>query len=237
MKQDHGELLLSLRHTGIGYKRNRGVFGEPLWAFKDISFDVYRGETLGIVGRNGAGKSTLLRMLAGILLPDKGEFVNHGNQQVSLLALQLGFVHYLSGRENAYLSGMLMGLRKRDLDERMDAIIDFSELGPYFDRPISTYSSGMTARLGFSVAFQVDPDILLIDEVMGVGDAKFAEKSAQEIYKRIKSDKTVIFVSHQARLIETLCNRCVWIDEGISRAEGEPREVLAQYHAAYGVDR
>jgi len=223
------QLVLSLHNAGSFYKRKRGVFGEPFWAFKDISFDLYQGETLGIIGRNGVGKSTLLRMMAGITKPNKGTFVNYG-YQVSLLSLQLGFIHYLSGRENAVLSGMLMGLRKKEVKAKMDAIIEFSELGDFIDQPIATYSSGMVARLGFSVAFQVDPDILLIDEVLGVGDAEFSQKSAKVMQEKIHSNKTIVFVSHNAALIQQLCNRVVWIEEGISRTEGDPISVLKEYH-------
>ena len=221
--------VLSLHNTGLFYKRKRGVFGELFCAFKDISFDLYHGETLGIIGRNGVGKSTLLRMMAGITKPNKGTFVNYG-YQVSLLSLQLGFIPYLSGRENALLSGMLMGLRKKEVKAKMDAIIDFSELGDFIDQPIATYSSGMKARLGFSVAFQVDPDILLVDEVLGVGDAEFRQKSTKVMQEKIRSQKTIVFVSHQAATIKQLCNRAVWIEEGVSRAEGDPISVLKEYH-------
>ncbi len=221
--------VLSLRNAGSFYKRKRGVFGEPFWAFKDISFDLYHGETLGIIGRNGVGKSTLLRMMAGITKPNKGTFVNYG-YQVSLLSLQLGFIYYLTGRENALLSGMFMGLRKKEIKAKMDAILEFSELGDFIDQPIATYSSGMIARLGFSVAFQVDPDILLIDEVLGVGDAEFSQKSAQVMQEKIRSNKTIVFVSHNAALIQQLCNRVVWIEEGVNRVEGDPISVLKEYH-------
>jgi lipopolysaccharide transport system ATP-binding protein len=221
--------VFSLRHVGVFYKRNRGVFGEPFWAIKDVSFDLYQGETLGIIGRNGVGKSTLLRLMAGIIKANKGSFVNRG-YYASLLSLQLGFIPYLSGRENAILSGMFMGLRKKEVKAKMDAIIEFSELDDFIDQPIATYSSGMKARLGFSVAFQVDPDILLIDEVLGVGDAEFRQKSTKIMQEKIRSNKTIVFVSHQAGLIKQLCNRVVWIEEGISKAEGQADEVLKEYH-------
>jgi len=222
--------LLSLKNVGVYYRKNRGVFGDKIWAIEDISFELYPGETLGIIGRNGAGKSTLLRTMSGIIKPNKGTFINHGNHQVSLLTLQLGFIHYLSGRENIFLSGMFLGLTKIEIREKMDAIIDFSELGDFIDRPIGTYSSGMLARLGFSIAFQVDPDVLLIDEVLGVGDEQFSQKSAEVIYEKIKSNKTVVFVSHQARLIEALCERTVWIEDRCSKVMGKTTDVLEQYH-------
>jgi lipopolysaccharide transport system ATP-binding protein len=212
------------------YKSKRGVFGKPFWAIKDVSLDLYQGETLGIIGRNGVGKSTLLRLMAGILKPDKGEFINYGSYKASLLALQLGFLPYLSGRENAVLSGMLLGLRRQEIQSKMNAIIEFSGLGEFIDRPIATYSSGMMARLGFSVAFQAEPDILLIDEVLGVGDAEFSKKSAKAMQERMKSDKTIVFVSHNAALIRQLCTRAAWIEEGITRISGIPEEVLPLYH-------
>jgi lipopolysaccharide transport system ATP-binding protein len=220
---------LSLKHVGIYYKRNRGVFGEPFWALKDVSFDLYPGETLGIIGRNGVGKSTLLRLMAGIIKPNTGYFINNG-YQISLLSLNLGFIYYLTGRENAILSGMLMGLRKAEIQAKMEAIIEFSELGKFFDQPIATYSSGMLARLGFSVAFQVDPDVLLIDEIFGVGDAEFRQKSTRLMQDKIQSHQTIVFVSHQDALIRQLCQRVVWIEDGISKAEGLAAHVLKEYH-------
>jgi len=222
--------ILSLRNVGVYYRRKRGIFGEPFWALKDVSFDLYHGETLGIIGRNGVGKSTLLRLMAGILKPNRGTFINHGGYQASLLSLQVGFLYYLTGRENALLSGMFMGLRKAEILAKMPAIIEFSELGEFIDRPLATYSTGMTARLGFSVAFQVDPDILLIDEILGVGDAEFSQKSAKVMQEKIRSNKTVVFVSHQAALIKHLCNRVIWIEEGVSKAEGDTDRVLKEYH-------
>jgi lipopolysaccharide transport system ATP-binding protein len=226
--------IVSLRNVGVYYKRKRGIFGEPFWALKDVSFDLYQGETLGIIGRNGVGKSTLLRLLAGIIKPNQGTYINRG-YQASLLSLQLGFTYYLTGRENAFLSGMLMGLRRKDIQARMDNIIEFSGLGEFIDQPIATYSSGMIARLGFSVAFQVDPDILLIDEILSVGDAEFSQKSAQAMQERMRSHKTVVFVSHNAVLIHQLCHRAVWIEEGKSRAEGDTMSVLNEYHRFLGL--
>ncbi len=221
--------ILSLRNVGLCYKRKRSLFGEPFWALKDVSLDLHHGETLGIIGRNGAGKSTLLQIIAGIIKPDTGKLINYHSYHASLLALQLGFVHYLTGRENAILSAMFMGLRKHEALEKLDEIIAFSELGDFIDQPIITYSSGMVARLGFSVVFQVDPDIFLIDEILGVGDAEFLYKSTVAMQEKILSNKTVVFVSHQAQLIQTLCNRVIWIENGVTQAEGDTQEILEQY--------
>lgn len=146
------------------------------WALKDISFDIFHGETLGVIGRNGVGKSTLLCLIAGIIDPDMGTVFRAENCHASLLSLQVGFVPQLTGRENAVLSGILLGMHRETIESRMEEIIAFSELDEFIDQPIYTYSTGMRARLGFSVAFQTDPDILLVDEVLGVGDADFREK-------------------------------------------------------------
>jgi lipopolysaccharide transport system ATP-binding protein len=222
------ELALSLCHVGAYYRQRRGVFGKPFWALKDVSFNLYQGETLGIIGRNGVGKSTLLRLIADIVKPNRGEIINYGFS-AALLCMQLGFIHYLTGRENAILSGMFMGLRKQEILSRLDDIIAFSELGSFIDQPVGTYSSGMVARLGFSVALQADPDILLIDEILGVGDAEFVHKSTQAMRERMRSHKTIVFVSHNSQMVEQLCDRVVWIEEGVSRAEGSPAEVIKQY--------
>ncbi len=186
------------------------------------------GETLGVIGRNGVGKSTLLRVIAGIMSPDKGKIVQAG-YRASLLSLQVGFVAQLSGRENAILSGMLLGAAKKQIELSMDSIIEFSELDDFIDEPVSSYSAGMKARLGFSVALQADPDILLIDEVLGVGDAEFREKSAREIRRRIQSDRSVILVSHNTVTVQNLCDRVVWIEQGRTSAIGDPGEVLEAY--------
>ncbi|MCC6135389.1 MAG: ABC transporter ATP-binding protein [Gammaproteobacteria bacterium] len=222
-------LALSLRNVGAFYWRQAGYLRkERFWALNDISFDLHHGESLGVIGRNGAGKSTLLQVLAGILRPDRGELVNHG-VQTALLSLQIGFVPYLSGRQNALLSGMLIGLNRREVIEKMGDIKAFSELGDFFDQPINTYSSGMKARLGFSVAFQLDPDVLLIDEVLGVGDSDFRRKSSAVMRDKIRSDKTIVLVSHSAETIRQLCDRAVWIEDGITRAYGDTSDVLSFY--------
>lgn len=220
------ELVLSLRNVGVYYQRRRGK--SRLWALEDVSLDLYKGETLGVVGRNGAGKSTLLRVLAGIIRPDRGEYVNFG-YQASLLSLQLGFVAYLSGRENIMLSGMLLGMQRKEIEKRIDDIIAFAELDEFIDEPIQTYSSGMRARLGFSTAFHIDPDVLLIDEVLGVGDGQFVEKSKSVMKEKISSDKTVVMVSHNLNAIRGLCDRAVWIEDARTVAEGPADEVLEAY--------
>jgi lipopolysaccharide transport system ATP-binding protein len=221
-------LVLELKNVGVFYQR-RGRAEH--WALRDISLSLFQGETLGVIGRNGAGKSTLLRLLAGIIRPDRGDYVNHG-YQASLLSLQVGFVAHLSGRENIVLSGLLLGMQLREIKERIDEIIAFAELEDCIDEPIETYSSGMRARLGFSAAFHVDPDILLIDEVLGVGDAEFVEKSKRVMQEKIRSDKTVVLVSHNANVVRAQCDRAVWIEKGRTLAEGATDQVLEAYQSS-----
>jgi lipopolysaccharide transport system ATP-binding protein len=225
--------VLSLRHVGASYWLRKGFFRrQRFWALKDVSFDLYPGESLGVVGRNGCGKSTLLKILAGITRPDKGS-ISGEPLSATLLALQLGFLPYLSGRENAMLSGMMLGLTRPRIAERIEAIAEFAELGDFFDEPIAEYSAGMRARLGFAVAFQLDPDILLIDEVLGVGDAEFREKSTAVMTEKIRSDKTVVLVSHNAETLLELCDRAVWLEDGYVRAVGPAEEVVIAYRDAF----
>ena len=226
--------VLRLRNVGVCFSRRTGFFRrERFWALRDVSFDLHHGESLGIIGRNGAGKSTLLKVLAGILAPDRGHVVCDG-LKISLLSLQVGFLPQLTGRENAILSGMLLGLSRRKVEAKMDEIVAFAELEAFIDQPLSTFSAGMKARLGFSVAFQFDPDILLVDEVLGVGDADFRQRSTELMRDRIRSDKTIVLVSHNTAVIRELCNRSVWIDNGETMAEGDPRETLAHYDEYIG---
>ena len=216
---------------GLYYsRRQRFLKRSRYWAFRDVSFDLKKGETLGIIGKNGVGKSTLLRVLAGIIAPDTGKMVVHRpDLRISLISLGAGFVPFLSGRENAILSGMLLGATKKEIDSRISDIIAFSELNGFFDEPVNTYSTGMRARLGFSVAYHVDPDVMLLDEVLGVGDEAFRKKSTAAMKKRIKSEKTVVLVSHSAPLIREVCDRLVWIENGKTRAQGQVKEVLEAY--------
>jgi lipopolysaccharide transport system ATP-binding protein len=223
---------ISLDRVGVAYWQRAGYFRRKrFWALEDVTLDIHAGETFGIIGKNGSGKSTLMKILAGIIKPDRGEF-RPSPGRASLLSLRLGFVPYLSGRENAYMSGMLLGLSRAEVRDCMDEILDFSELGEFFDQPISSYSSGMLARLGFAVTLTADPEVLLIDEIWGVGDAGFREKSAARMRQRALSDKTVVIVSHNTELFKRFCDRVVWIDKGHAKAIGGPEEIIEQYEAA-----
>ncbi|MEE9346495.1 MAG: ABC transporter ATP-binding protein [Methylococcales bacterium] len=220
--------IISVRHVGVTYSR-KGLFQSSSFeALKDVSFDLYKGESLAVLGRNGAGKSTLLQLLAGVLQPDRGELINRGVQP-QLLTLQVGFDPKLTGRDNAILSGILLGRRRREVEAQLDHIFEFAELEQFIHSPLSTYSTGMRARLGFAVSTYLEPDVLLIDEVLSVGDADFQIKSRKIMEDKIASNKTVVIVSHNVGMIQKYCNRAVWIDQGISRMEGSVNEVAKAY--------
>lgn len=221
---------MSLKEVGVSYRPNK-FFGKKHRVLHDVSFDIARGETLGVIGKNGAGKSSLMKVLAGIINPDEGEIYGSAHR-VQLLSLQVGFVPELSGRENAILSSLLLGLRKREIMERMDEIVSFSGLGDAINDPIKTYSSGMRARLGFAVSCQADPDLLLIDEALGVGDKEFRQKSRDVIVQRMKSDRSFVLVSHNEATIMEYCQRTIWIENGSVVMSGDSGLVISEYQKA-----
>ena len=208
---------------------NRQRPTDEFWALRHVSFTVERWETVGIIGRNGSGKSTLLRVIAGIYPPDEGK-VSVGGEVSTLFSLGTGFNAELSGRDNIYLNGIMMGLTKEQIDGISDAIIEFAELGDFIDIPVRTYSSGMRSRLGFAIAIHCDKDIVLIDEIMGAGDAAFRQKAEAEM-NRIMGERTVILVSHAMGTIERFATRVIWLNRGVVAAMGEPKEVIEQYLA------
>jgi ABC-type polysaccharide/polyol phosphate transport system ATPase subunit len=198
------------------------------WALKDVSFTVERGEALGIIGLNGAGKSTILKLLYNITAPSKGEIRIRGKLS-ALIEVSSGFHPELTGRENVYLNGSLLGMRRREIRDKLDSIVDFSGVGGFIDSPVKRYSSGMYLRLGFSIAAHLDPDILLLDEVLAVGDAAFQAKCIQRIAQLRKEGTTIVFVSHNLGAVDSLCDRTLLIKEGQIHKSGATHEVISAY--------
>ena len=204
------------------------VVGEAFWALRDLSLEVPRGEVLGVIGRNGAGKSTLLQLLCGTMSPTTGS-VHVNGRVAALLELGAGFNPDFSGRDNVLLNGPLLGISREQLLERLDAIIEFSGIGSFIDQPVKTYSSGMFVRLAFSLATSVDPDILVIDEALSVGDGEFSRKSFDRIFAMKERGTTILFCSHALYQVEAFCTRVMWLHGGRLQAIGEPHDVVRQY--------
>lgn len=201
---------------------------EEFWALRHVSFQVEKGEVVGIIGCNGAGKSTLLKVVSGILKPTFGRVITAGTV-APMLELGSGFDNELSGRENIYLNGAILGYSKKLIDSKYEQILEFSELGDFIKAPIRTYSSGMLARLAFSVACIIEPEILIVDEILSVGDANFQEKSRKRMLELMGGGTTVFFVSHNTKQILEMCSRVVWLEHGTVVKIGNPRQVLMEY--------
>jgi len=201
---------------------------ERVTALKDVSFNVLRGEAFGIIGRNGAGKSTLMRIIARTMRPNTGSVQVNGTTS-TLLQLGVGFNAQLSGRRNIFLGSLAAGVPKKEIEEKFDAIVEFAELGQAIDRPMKTYSSGMFARLAFSVSMHMDPDILLLDEILAVGDEGFREKSMQTMRDLLARSGTIVLVSHSLAQVSDFCDRAMWLDRGEVGAIGEAAAVVEQY--------
>jgi teichoic acid transport system ATP-binding protein len=217
----------TLRGTLMRFGRRERIVRE-VEAVKHVSFEVRHGSVLGVVGANGAGKSTLLRAIAGILPPTRGRVTVHG-QVSTLLALGVGFNKDLTGRENVVLGGLAAGLRREQLEEKYDEIVEFAELEEFMDMPMRTYSSGMYGRLAFSVAVNMEPDILLIDEALSVGDARFRRKSFEKMRELCRQARTIVLVSHSMGSIQDLCDEAVWMHKGELQKWGDPEEVVHAY--------
>ncbi len=216
---------VSLRKTLFKKKQRNEVFE----AVKNVSFEVEEGGILGIIGKNGSGKSTLLRSMAGVFSPNSGTIDMHGHS-VSLMALGVGFKYELTGRANVMLSGLLLGFSEKEVEERMDAIIEFAEIGDFIDRPVRTYSSGMHSKLAFAITAMLETDIMLVDEVLSVGDERFRQKSMNKMRELILDDKrTVVIVSHDIPTLNDFCDEVLWLHEGEVKEIGEPHEVLDRY--------
>ena len=230
MSRSKKDIVLSAKNVTLKYCTRSGLFKYfEHTALDNISFNLHRGETIGILGRNGCGKSTLLRILAGIISPTKGEIECSKHVKRALLTLGLGFRPDLSGRNNVMLSAMLGGMTKREATEILDEVNEFAELGDFFDQPVKTYSAGMRARLGFSTALKTEVDVLLIDEVLSVGDAHFRTKAHAAIAKRLNGDQTIVLVSHSPQQVDQICDYGLWIDGGVIQAEGDTGEVRKAY--------
>jgi len=208
----------------------RKLFFEEFWALNDISVQVKRGEVFGIIGYNGAGKSTLLKIIAGVIKPTKGSVIVKGTM-APLIELGAGFDMDLSARENIYLNGAILGHSRKYIHDKFDEIVDFSGLHDFIDIPVKNYSSGMAARLGFAIATITEPDVLIVDEVLGIGDIRFQKKCEQKINAMLKKKATVIMVSHSISEIESMCDRVLWLEEGSFKMLGQAKEVCAVYQA------
>ena len=224
-----GAKLATLKSALMGGTLTRGLTAEQsIAALEGIDLTVRRGEAFGVIGGNGSGKSTLLKLVAGILRPTAGR-VEVDGRVAALIELGAGFHPEISGRENVYVNGAVLGLSRREVDRRLDSIVAFSGLADFIDEPVKNYSSGMYVRLGFAVAVHTDPDVLLVDEVLAVGDEAFAHKCLRRIEEMLSDGRTLLFVSHSLDLVESLCDRVLWLDRGRQRMVGDPRRVVDAY--------
>ena len=215
----------SIKRSGF---KDKGT-GKLFKAVKGVSFEIPKGQIVGICGKNGSGKSTLLRAISGIFSPDKGSVNLHGNT-ISLLSIGVGFQKQLTGYENIFLSGMLLGYTKPEIEKKVDDIIEFSELGDFIYKPVRSYSSGMYSKLAFSITAILETDIMLIDEVLSVGDIHFKEKSYNKMKELISdSNRTVVIVSHSTKTIVDLCDRVIWLHEGLIKDDGDPATIMDKY--------
>jgi len=226
---------ISLRQEAIQYLwsmvRGRGMHAyEPFYALKDVTFSIYRGESVGIVGHNGAGKTTLLRILAGIMAPSGG-YVTVRGSYVSLIGLGAGFSETMSGRKNIYLNAAIHGINPQQIEEHVQDIIAFADIGKYIDMPVKDYSSGMRSRLGFSIAMHILPDIVFLDEILSVGDTAFKKKSERRLADLLSQNRTIIFVSHASSAVVDVCSRALWLHQGQLQMDDAASDVVKEYEA------
>ena len=212
--------------------RRRVSIHEDFWALRDVSFDVPSGSTFGLIGSNGSGKSTLLKCLAQIYYPDSGT-VTHNGRVAALLEVGSGFHPELTGRENVFLNGSILGMSRKFIEATFDQIVEFSGIGEFIDQPVKNYSSGMYVRLGFSVAVHVEPEILVVDEVLAVGDAEFQEKCRSKFRQFSEEGRTVILVSHSMETVRDMCDQVAWLNKGELVAVGDAATTIAAYEASY----
>lgn len=212
----------------IDYLTGRRIRADKLWALKKISLDISEGESLGIIGLNGAGKSTLLKVISGVIRPTEGK-VSVSGKIAPLIELGAGFDHELTGKENIYLNASILGFSRREIGEKYDRIVEFAELKEFVNTPLRSYSSGMIARLGFSIATEVEPDILIVDEVLAVGDVHFKKKCRERILKFRDKGVTILFVSHNMEEVKNLCQKVLWLDHGKIKMIDDPVKVVSEY--------
>lgn len=242
------EPIISVKDLGVEFARGRrsqglrdrimrrpAPEGSSFWPLRHVNFDVYPGEAIGVVGRNGSGKSTLLKLVAGVMLPDEGEVEIH-EETAPLIELTGGFVPDLTGRENIYLAAGLHGMGRKEVDRRFDGIVEFSEIAEFLDTPFKHYSSGMKVRLAFSVISELDAPILMVDEVLAVGDKAFREKCYKRIESRLSNGQTLFLVSHSAGDLKRFCTRGLYLRNGALNFDGPIKEVLDKYHGDTGVE-
>lgn len=225
-----------LKGVSLCYQRNAFFFlsknknlreSKKFWALRDVTLSINEGDTIGLIGRNGSGKSTISMVISGALKPDEGEAVIKG--KVHLLALGVGFRPAMTGRENVVISGCILGMSRKEIKEKIDEIKDFAELGDFFEEPVRIYSAGMKSRLGFAISTAVNPDILILDEVMSTGDASFGKKAKQRMHEMRERTKTVIIVSHNPNQVREMCSRVVWLEKGQVIMDGMVDQVLPVY--------
>lgn len=222
------EKIPTLQEYAIRWLKRRSVNFTDFNALNNISFSIEQGETVGIIGSNGAGKSTLLKVISRVIRPTLGRVFIKG-RIAPLLELGAGFDYEMTGRENIFLNGAVLGFSRKDMAARFDRIVDFSGISDFIDAPIRTYSSGMVARLGFAVATDVQPEVLIIDEVLSVGDAEFQQKSAARISDYQNSGSTILIVSHSSNSIKQLCHRVIWLEQGSIKISGSVNDIMDQY--------
>lgn len=246
-KKEEKKIAVTVNNLHISYRGLKKTSIRKSWnkrkskieifeALKGVSFEIEEGKILGIIGKNGSGKSTMLRAIAGIFSPDKGSIDLHGNS-ISLLSIGVGFNNKLTGRENIYLSGMLLGFSEEEIAAKEKEIIDFADIGKFIYKPVKTYSSGMHSKLAFAITAVLETDIMLIDEVLSVGDAKFKEKSYNKMKELISDEhRTVIIVSHSLGTIKELCDDVIWLNDGEVVMQGKSEEVIPKYEEFMNVD-
>ncbi len=219
----------SIKQAFINLLTGKKKKNEYFWALKNVSFEVKQGDVVGLIGSNGAGKSTLLKVVSGVMKPTSGKVEVDGVIS-PMIELGAGFDQNLTARENIYLNGAILGYSKKFLDSKFDEIVEFSELKDFLDVPVKNFSSGMTAKLAFSIATIVDPEILIVDEILSVGDLRFQEKSKNKMMEMIKGGTTVLYVSHSLESIKDLCNKVVWLDHGQVVKMGDTKEICDEYY-------